>query len=42
MSTLSPTRSSPMVLRSSLFDLTGCPFTEVITSPVRIPAWSAG
>ena len=31
-----------MVLRSSLLDLTGWPFTEVMTSPVRMPALSAG
>ena len=33
-STLSPTRSRPMALRSSLLDFTGWPFTEVMTSPV--------
>src|SRR6266478_806575 len=42
MSILSPTRSKPMVLRSSLLDFTVCPFTEVMTSPVRMPALSAG
>lgn len=38
----SPTRINPIALRSSPLDLTGCPFTDVMTSPVWMPAFSAG